>query len=466
MIVWGGLSSLGFSNTGGRYCGKYPPPTPTPSPTPTIVVTNTNDSGPGSLRQALADANDGDVIGFAVTATIGLTSGELLVTKNITISGPGAENLAVNGNTKSTVFHVSPGETVTISGLTIINGYTTDSGGGIHNDHATLTLNNCTVTANQGGGMYNDGVYPGSPPGALLEINNCSVTDNSGRGIYNNAEGGGAATLVIADSILSNNSGNAINSHGWNCIFCGNGIATVQITNSSIRDNPGGAIYSDTGGYCCSVTVSITGSAISGNAGAGVYNSTLSTTSLSNSTISGNSGGGIYSDLGTATGGAYVDNSTMSDNGVEIYAGYNGTYIENTIFNVSPGGHSIVSDFGPVTSNGYNISSDDGGGYLSGSGDQINTDPLLGALQDNGGPTFTHELLPGRPAINAGDPNFVGPPDCDQRGPNYYRIRGDRIDVGSFEVQNPPPPSPTPTATPTPRPTPTPRSRPTARPRP
>ena len=418
------------------------------------------------MRQALADANDGDVIGFAVTATIGLTSGELLVTKNITISGPGAENLAVNGNTKSTVFHVSPGETVTISGLIIINGYTTDSGGGIHNDHATLTLNNCTVTANQGGGMYNDGVYPGSPPGALLEINNCSVTDNSGRGIYNNAEGGGAATLVIADSILSNNSGNAINSHGWNCIFCGNGIATVQITNSSIRDNPGGAIYSDTGGYCCSVTVSITGSAISGNAGAGVYNSTLSTTSLSNSTISGNSGGGIYSDLGTATGGAYVDNSTMSDNGVEIYAGYNGTYIENTIFNVSPGGHSIVSDFGPVTSNGYNISSDDGGGYLSGSGDQINTDPLLGALQDNGGPTFTHELLPGRPAINAGDPNFVGPPDCDQRGPNYYRIRGDRIDVGSFEVQNPPPPSPTPTATPTPRPTPTPRSRPTARPRP
>src|SRR5205807_6799416 len=111
MIVWGGLSSLGFSNTGGRYCRKYPPPTPTPSPTPTIVVTNTNDSGPGSLRQALADANDGDVIGFAVTATIGLTSGELLVTKNITISGPGAENLAVNGNAKSTVFHVSPGET-------------------------------------------------------------------------------------------------------------------------------------------------------------------------------------------------------------------------------------------------------------------------------------------------------------------------------------------------------------------
>ena len=136
-------------------------------------------------------------------------------------------------------------------------------------------------------------------------------------------------------------------------------------------------------------------------------------------------------------GGAYVDNSTMSDNGVEIHAGYNGTYIENTIFNVSPGGHRIVSDFGPVTSNGYNIRSDDGSGYLSGSGDQINTDPLLGPLQDNGGSTSTHELLPGSPSINAGDPNFVGPPDYDQRGLNYYRVRGGRIDIGSFEVQKP-----------------------------
>jgi hypothetical protein len=103
----------------------------------TITVTNTNDSGPGSLRQAIADATDGDIIDFAVTGTIGLISGELLVAKNITISGPGAENLEVNGNAKSTGFHVDPGETVTISGLTIINGYTTGSGGGIHNDHAT-----------------------------------------------------------------------------------------------------------------------------------------------------------------------------------------------------------------------------------------------------------------------------------------------------------------------------------------
>jgi hypothetical protein len=72
----------------------------------TITVTNTNDSGPGSLRQALADANDGDTIDFAVTGTIGLTSGELLVDKSITISGPGADRLSVYANQASNVFSI------------------------------------------------------------------------------------------------------------------------------------------------------------------------------------------------------------------------------------------------------------------------------------------------------------------------------------------------------------------------
>jgi len=66
------------------------------------TVTNTNDSGRGSLRQALADPNDGDTIEFAVTGTIRLTSAELLVNKSITISGPGANNLAIDGNAKKT----------------------------------------------------------------------------------------------------------------------------------------------------------------------------------------------------------------------------------------------------------------------------------------------------------------------------------------------------------------------------
>jgi N-acetylneuraminic acid mutarotase len=471
MIVWGGQgASHPVSNTGGRYCGQYPPPTPTPSPTPTIVVTNTNDSGPGSLRQALADANDGDIIGFAVTGTIGLTSGELLVAKNITISGPGAENLAIDANDQSRVFHIASGQTVTISGLTVTHGHASDSGGGIYNDHAVLTLNNCTIsdnsaTGNLGGGIHNDGTNIGQ---ATLQINNSLITNNSG-GIYNDALQAGIAALVITYSTLSNNGpGEAINNDGWSCIFCGNGTTSVEVTNSSITSNPGGAIYSDTGrencGGSCPVTISITNSTISGNGG-GVHNSTLSDTIVSNSTISDN-GSGIYNDNGALATSVY--NTTMSNNGVEIQ-NFNAPVvvaISHTIFNVSPGGHSILNDVGTVTSYGYNVSSDDGSGYLNGPGDQINTDPLLGPLQDNGGPTFTHALLPGSPAIDSGDPNFTPPPFYDQRGPGFDRVRNGRIDIGSFEVQNPPPPSPTPTATSTPRPAPKPRLRPSPAPRP
>jgi hypothetical protein len=102
----------------------------------TITVTNTNDSGPGSLRQALVDATDGDTIELTVTGAIGLTTGELLVNKSITISGPGADNLAVDANAKSRAFHIDVGMTVSISDLAIINGSASGQlldGGGIYN---------------------------------------------------------------------------------------------------------------------------------------------------------------------------------------------------------------------------------------------------------------------------------------------------------------------------------------------
>ena len=108
-------------------------------------------------------------------------------------------------------------------------------------------------------------------------------------------------------------------------------------------------------------------------------------------------------------------NSTISGNsgpaGVGIYntiaSGLRQLVAQYTILNAGASGENIFNDGGTVTSLGYNLSSDDGGGYLTGPGDQINTDPLLGPLQDNGGPTFTHALLPGSPAIDAGDPNFT-----------------------------------------------------------
>jgi len=168
---------------------------------------------------------------------------------------------------------------------------------------------------------------------------------------------------------------------------------------------------------------------------------------LTNSTVSGNgaslSGGGLE-------GGGVIKNCTISSNGNGgISTG--GMEIGNTILNNNSG--TNIDD--TATSLGYNISTDDGGGDLTGPGDQINTDPLLGPLQDNAGSTQTHALLPGSPAINAGDPNFIPPPDYDQRGTPFVRVFNGRIDIGSFEVQPPRRPSPTP------RPRPTPPRRPT-----
>jgi hypothetical protein len=231
--------------------------------------------------------------------------------------------------------------------------------------------------------------------------------------------------------------------------------------------------------------VTVSNSTLSGNSvagdGAAIYNrgDFFGGASLYviSSTISGNSatgnGGGIYNSTGShAIASLYVNNSTISGNsstgnGGGIYNtngyGYAELELGSTILNVGSSGQNIFNDGGTVTSLGYNVSSDDGGGFLTAPGDQINTDPVLGPLQDNGGLTFTHALLPGSPAIDAGDPNFTPPPLYDQRGTGYPRVVNGRIDIGSFEAQSTS--TPTPTVTPTSRPTPTPRSRPTPKPR-
>ena len=119
----------------------------------TLTVANTNDNGAGSLRQAIAAAAQmNDVIVFApgVTGTVTLTSGELFFTKSLTINGPGATNLTISGNNTSRVFSVSGG-TITISGLRIANGFVTgnpnslNAGGGILNNSARLTVQNCEI---------------------------------------------------------------------------------------------------------------------------------------------------------------------------------------------------------------------------------------------------------------------------------------------------------------------------------
>jgi len=386
----------------------------------TITVTNINDSGPGSFREALADANDGDTINFAVTGTIGLTSGELAVDKSITISGPGLDILTVSrsSNTPFRIFHVMPGQTVNIEGLTVSK-RNADIGGGILNDQATLTLTNCSV------------------------VNN--VASQSGGGIADSFAGG---SLIIINSTISGNS--AVGPGPFTFGYGGGISGGGTITNSTIDGNYSG----------------LNGGGIAG--GGTISNCTISGNSVFGTPLKGPGlGGGIYAG-GTVT----ISNSTFSDNYIRKYGNGDGICnggtleIGNTILNRPAGfqGQNIFNNGGTITSAGYNISSDDGGGYLNGPGDQVNTDPMLGPLQDNGGPTLTYALLPGSPAIDAGAPNFIPPPFYDQRATDFWRVRNNRIDVGSFEVQNGP--ALTPTPTPTPRPSPTPRPRPTPYPRP
>jgi hypothetical protein len=438
----------------------------------TMTVTNTNDSGPGSLRQALTMANDGDTIGFAVIGTISLTSGELVIDKNINISGPGSNLLTVRPSQGSffRVFNVMPSHSITIQGLTISFGYAGSAqGGGIYLDeHVTATIADCVLTNNYTGGLGGAIFIDGSGGGAMLTVLNSTITGNTAGNMDNGGSGAGiyssADVLTIIDSTISNNTawiGLDLSGGEGGGIINVNG--TLNISNTTISGNGAGVSGGGINGYG---TITITNSTISGNVagitqpylslGGGIYN--FGTLTVTNCTISGNSahgstgkgggwGGGIY-------GGAQIRNSTLSGNEADVHGGsiYGGAFdIGNSILN---GGSPENIYDATVTSQGYNVCSDDGGGFLNGPGDQINTDPMIGPLQGNGGPTFTHALLPSSPAINAGNPNFTPPPFNDQRGAPFVRVFRGRIDIGSFEAQIPPRPSPAPRPRPTPQPRP------------
>jgi hypothetical protein len=189
----------------------------------TCIVNNLASSGTGSLATCIANANSGDTIMFSpgFTGTITLTSG-LTISTNLTITGPGASSLTVNGNQQDTVFTINSGVTASISGLTITGGAASGGGGGILNGGGTLTLVNTTVTGNSatdsGGGINNGGtltlvnttVTRNSTPGdsgifnnGTLTLVNTTVTGNSsggdGGGIFNNG------TLTLANSIVEGN---------------------------------------------------------------------------------------------------------------------------------------------------------------------------------------------------------------------------------------------------------------------
>jgi hypothetical protein len=262
---------------------------------------------------------------------------------------------------------------------------------GVYNYYGDASVNNCIVSSNQYGGVFNYGVS-GGPDDHIL----------------------GIASLTIADSIINNNSGPGVD----------NNAGGVTIVDTTISGNSvGGGVYTYQDG-----------GKIPGNL------------TVMNSTISGNSASSYGGGIACGKSGLTIINSTVSGNSAATCGGVCGEVeIANTILNANASGNID----GTVTSHGYNISSDDGGGLLTGPGDQINTDPLLGPLRDHGGPTLTHMPLRGSPAIDAGDPNFTPPPDHDQRGACFLRVFGGRIDIGSVETQLRPR-----CVTPAPRPTP------------
>jgi hypothetical protein len=390
----------------------------------TIQVINNNDSGAGSLRQAIADAIPGEEITFAgtVTGTITLTTGELYISKNLTITGPGADILTISGNHASCVFNISSGVTVTISGLTIANGYAAISGGGINNNGGTLIINNCTITNNDaddwGGGIRNEGT---------LTLNNSTVSDNTARmggGIYNYW----GSMLTLNNSTVSDNHADEWGGGIWNEYMLTMNTSTVSGNDAGER---GGGIYH----Y---------GSELNGKL------------ILNNSTVSGNNatyGGGIHNNDGTVI----LNNSTVSGNTADDDGG--GIYNEDTanVKNTIIAGNNASSGpdfYGTLTSYSCNLVQDISDCTITGNEtcNIYGEDPLLGPLQDNGGPTFTHALLEGSPAIDAiytdcGCTTIAGVlVTTDQRGePRPVDGDGDGTalcDIGAYELQPPPTPGP------------------------
>ncbi len=354
------------------------------------------------------------------------------VTANLLLNGPGPGLLTVRRNTvaKYRIFTLSNGTSrgpgVEISGLTISNGnppfgaFPVSSGGGILNDAGTLFVHDCVLSGNStflsastyGGAIFNN-------EGSLtIERSTLSGnTANEGGAVASRRATPGKSVLNIQHSSLSNNiadegSGGAIQNQAINA----GSIAEMRLINVTLSGN------------------SATATGITGGAGGAIYNF---------GSTSGNAIGSLLDC--TLSGNQAPSASAIYNRNFSASASFT---LRNTILHSEQGTGNLINDSGDFQSAGFNLSNDGAGGfggtgpggYLNWTGDIRNTDPRLGPLQNNGGPTLTHALLASSPAINAGD-TTDSPPE-DQRG----LLRTDRNDIGAFEFFVP---APTPTPTPT-----------------
>lgn len=320
-------------------------------------VLNSDDAGAGSLRATLAEAVSGDVVGFdaqgafAAAATVALSSGPLVLVKDVTVEGTGEDTLTVSAGGASRVIGVVSGATVTLKGLTITGG-DAPIGGGVHNA-GTLTVENSAVSGNSaafdGGGIYNDA-------GGVLTLKSSTVSGNEAVEDQESSDAGGILNLgelVIEDSTVRNNTAAAFaggvgnggdlriegGTVSGNAATHGGGVAnsgTLSIVDSAIDGKntavgDGGGVLNLDGG-----DLRLVGSVVSGNMadeGGGVHND--GTLALIDSTVSKNlssgNGGGVFSrsrlvmdapsrveenEAGLAGGGIYNDGGTL-DGAVE-----------------------------------------------------------------------------------------------------------------------------------------------------
>ena len=379
-----------------------------------ITVTNAHDSGAGSLRQAIQDICPGDTITFDADHSITLTSGELVIPKTLTIDGTG-HAIVVDGNKASRIFDITAG-TVSLKHLTIQHGKASNGGGILNN--GTLTLTDSTISGNAAT-TAGGGILSGRP----LTVKDSTISGNSadlGGGLWS------ATTVTITNSTIS---GNTATDNGGGIYNFG---GTLTLTDSTISGNSAyvaGGIYHKLG------DLTLTDSTVSGNTASidgGIDNEYNMT--IINSTIAGNTA--------TITGGIdnenymTIMNSTIAGNSAENTGG--GIYsagvlkIKNSILAGNTGGNCYT----PIIDGGYNLDSGTSCGFSAVYDSLPGTDPKLGELADNGGPTQTMALGSGSPAIDAGNDTVCTDATTvnklDQRG--MARPQGTHCDIGAFEL--------------------------------
>ena len=389
------------------------------------TVTTTHNDGPGSLRQAIAKSAPGDVINFALKlpATIVLTS-TLVIDQDLTVLGPGPEKLTVlrskGTNTPSfRVFDIEAGEVV-LAGITIRNGSAFSGtnihdnlGGGILN-RGMLTVSNCVVAGNSApttdwGTNFSPSVSVGfgagifTDQGSQLTIVNSTIKDNTASGA------GGALNTFYAENIFvvgSTLSGNFAGVQGGGLNMQGRAGALQNSTISTNSTAPDGT---------ASAYLLITFSGES---------ATLDITACTIARNFGSTNGACV--LAALTGNQGLTNNLLST-----------LVADNEAPNFFLDGNPVLQSLG------HNLDSDGTSGLVNGvNGDLVGTpaspiDAKLGALLNNGGPTFTMALLPGSPALGAAACSDAqgAPLTVDQRGFPRPQVTG--CDIGAFENQAP-----------------------------